>query len=99
MVHGLTKSKLIIWDIDVRCIIGNHCSMEKLNTEWKIMIAVIHVQNEIILCCKKFVFRAEENVSSLYNSTCGLVHMDSNHCLLCKKYSPWTTYDINGPPS
>ena len=60
MVHGLTKRKLIIWDIDVRCIIGNHCSMEKLNTEWKIMIAVIHVQNEIILCCKKFVFRAEK---------------------------------------
>ena len=62
------------------------------------MIVVIHVQNEIILYCKKIMFRAEKNVSSLCNSTYGLVHMESNHCLLCKKYSPWTAYDINGPP-
>ena len=87
MVHGLTKSKLIIWDRDVSCIIGNHCSMEKLNTAWKIMIAVIHVQNESVLYCKKIMFRAEKNVSSLYN-TCGLVHMESNHCLLCNSISP-----------
>ena len=53
MVHGLAKRKLIILDRDISCIIGNHCSMEKLNTVWKILIAVIHVQNEIILYLQK----------------------------------------------
>ena len=53
MVNGLAKSKLIILDRDISCIIGNHCSMERLNTVWKIMIAVIHVQNEIILYLQK----------------------------------------------
>ena len=33
------------WNRDISCIIVNHCSMEKLNTLWKIMIAVINVQN------------------------------------------------------
>ena len=27
-MDGLAKSKLIIWDRDVSCIIGNHCSMQ-----------------------------------------------------------------------
>ena len=53
MVHGLAKRKLIIWDRDISCIIGNHCSMERLNTVWKIMIAVINVQNLIILYLQK----------------------------------------------
>ena len=48
MVHGLAKSKLIIWDKDISCIIWIHCRMERLNTVCKMMIAVIHVQNEII---------------------------------------------------